>query len=118
MSIGMNRKTVGSLVIVLSCATGIGVAQTKPSQTRPPQTKPAETKAAQTPPAKGLHFEPQLTEVDAPGRMEAWDAKTRTLHVVPNGDVKVCLPHTTKAAGVHEHCLGAEAWGRLAHGAK
>jgi hypothetical protein len=103
MSIGMNRKTVVSLAVVLSCAAGVGLAQTKPAQTKP---------------AKGLHFEPQLTEVDAPGRMEAWDAAKRTLHVVPNGDVKVCLPHTTKAAGVHEHCLDAGAWGRLAHGAK
>jgi hypothetical protein len=104
----MNPKTVVSFAVVLSCAAGIGLAQTKPAQTRPAPSQPA----------KGLHFEPQLTEVDAPGRMEAWDAAKRTLHVVPNGDVKVCLPHTTKAAGVHEHCLNAEAWGSLAHAAK
>ena len=104
----MNRKTVVSLAVVLSCVAGVGLAQTKPAATKPAQTQPA----------KGLHFEPELTEVDAPGRMEAWDAAKRTLHVVPNGDVKVCLPHTTKAAGIHEHCLGADAWGRLAHGAK
>jgi hypothetical protein len=118
MSIAMNRKTVVSLAVVLSCAAGVGLAQTKPAPTGPAPTKPAETKPAQAKPAKGLHFEPELTEVDAPGRMEAWDAAKRTLHVVPNADVKVCLPHTTKAAGVHEHCLGAEAWGRLAHGAR
>ncbi len=116
MKIGMNRKTIVSLAVVLSCGAGVTLAQTKPDQTKPAPTKPAATKPAA--PAKGLHFEPQLVEVDAPGRMEAWDAAKRTLHVVPNADVKVCLPHTTKAAGVHEHCLGAEAWGRLAHGAK
>jgi hypothetical protein len=113
MSIGMNRKTGVSFAVVLTCAAGVGLAQTKPA---PPA--PAHSKPAPTPPEKGLHFEPQLTEVDAPGRMEAWDAAKRTLHVVPNADVKVCLPHTTKAAGVHEHCLTAEAWGRLAHAAK
>jgi hypothetical protein len=109
----MDRKTVVSFAVVLSCAAGVGLAQTKPAPTATGPAKPAPSQ-----PAKGLHFEPQLTEVDAPGRMEAWDAAKRTLHIVPNADVKVCLPHTTKAAGVHEHCLTAEAWGRLAHAAK
>jgi hypothetical protein len=118
MSIGMNRQTVVSFAVVLSCAAGVGLAQTQPAPTRPAPVKPAQTKPAPSQPAKGLHFEPQLTEVESPGRMEAWDSAKRTLHVVPNGDVKVCLPHTTKAAGIHEHCMGAEAWGRLAHAAK
>jgi hypothetical protein len=71
MSIGMNRKTVVSFAVVLMCAAGVGLAQPKPAPPAPAQTKLGTA-------AKGLHFEPQLTEVDAPGRMEAWDEAGRS----------------------------------------
>jgi len=60
--------------------------------------------------------EPQidLSSPDKNGPVEAWDAKTRTLHVTPRADVHVCLPHTT-GGEVHEDCFTSAEWGARAH---